>query len=336
MAASPGEPLLILPENQQAWQALVGLLDEPAAGLPPLVYLYGPAGAGKSHLLRQFVREIRRRFPSARIASQTASQFAADLAEASAAGRVPEFRERFSPLDFFLCEDLGALKGRRETLRLLETVINETLRDGHAVVLTASRMPRELQALTPRLVSRAQAGICLEVQQPGQESRARLITHFATTRQIPLTAAAAECLAAELDVSPRELLAAVTQLDLLARRTAHQLIDERLARQFTSQEPDRPQPNLKHIARVVARYFTIRQTDLRATDRRHEHQLPRQCAMYLARELTDESLQSIAEYFGRRNHSTVVHACRRTVERLDADAELRHHLNQLRSRLHSA
>ncbi|MCA9117613.1 MAG: ATP-binding protein [Planctomycetaceae bacterium] len=333
MASSTRDPLLILPENRQAWEAVLRLLDGVSGGLSPLVYLWGPAGGGKSHLLKQFEREARKRQPAVRIASLTASQLAADLADASVAGTVTEFREQFSGLDFFICEDLGALQKRHKTLQLLESIINETLKEGQGVLLSASRLPRELEALTPRLVSRCHAGVCTSIPLPEQESRVRLLQQFADTRQIPLTSSAAEYLATELALSPRELLAATLQLELLARRTSRTLVDEALARVYAGQEPGQPQPDLKQIARIVARHFTIRISDLRSTDRRHEHQLPRQCAMFLARELTDESLQTIAEYFGRRNHSTVVHSCRRTASQLDTDVELRHHLSQLRNQL---
>jgi chromosomal replication initiator protein len=142
----------------------------------------------------------------------------------------------------------------------------------------------------------------------------------------------AELLANALPVSPRELLAAVIQLETLARRQ-HSPITLTLAEYYLNQET-MPQPaTLSEVAKAVARQFGVPLSGLRGKKRAHGVVLPRQCAMFLARELTDQSLLTIAQFFGRRHHSTVIHACKRMESALHSEPALRQHLAQIRTAL---
>lgn len=336
-AVTAVEPFVLLDENRFAAAAVQRLQRRgadrgPAAAGGRLVHIDGPAGAGKSHLVRQFVRDARRADRTLRTALVTASQFAAELAEASAEKTIDRFQAKYRALDLFICEDLAALENRPETQRQLVAVLDEIMSHGGRVVLTSRKSPGELTGVSARLVSRCHGGTCATIRPPGHASRIRLLEHFSQARQLPLPPDAVALLARELPVSPRELLAAVVQLDALARFEKSPP-DLRLARRYLAGEVKPPAATLRQIGEAVARHFGLSAAALRGASRQPGVVLARQCAMFLARALTTKTLAEIARHFGRRNHTTVLHACRRIDTQLVDDPALRQHLAHIRGTL---
>ena len=326
------EPFLPLEENRLAQVAVTDLHRRANRNACRLVYLFGEAGVGKSHLVRHFVRAERRVRPTEPLIHVTAAQFAADLADASTDKSIPEFQDRYRQVDLLVCEDLGALSGRMESQRQLVCVLDEILRSGGRILLTARRLPGELDNMDRRLVNRCQAASSADIRIPSRDSRVQLIEHFAGTRQIPLTRDVAALLADGLPVSPREFLAAVVQLESYARQQGT-VPDAEFTRRFLAGDIKRPPVTLSRIARTVARQFGTSVGELRTNTRRQACLLPRQFSMLLARELTEEPLRRIAAYFGRQNHSTVVHAGKRLKKILDEDPAVRRQFAQIRQAL---
>jgi chromosomal replication initiator protein len=297
-----------------------------------MVYLEGPAGTGKTHLARYLVHEVRQQAPRTRFILVTASQFASELAEASAAETVHEFQQRYRAVDLLICEDLTALENRRATQEQLVAVVDEILRAGGRVLLTCRKPPRDLEGLLPRLASRCRGGVYATLALPDREAREKLLLHFARTRQIAIGARLIGRLADALPVSPRELLAVLEQLEARAR-LANRAIDDELVTRALRSDEFAPAATLPAVARAVAREFGVPLKMLRDAARSHSALIPRHVAMLLARELTSRPLREIAQFFGRNNHSTVVHACDRLEALLEEDAGLRHHVAQIRQAL---
>jgi chromosomal replication initiator protein len=200
------------------------------------------------------------------------------------------------------------------------------------VVLTADAVPGDLPDLLPRLVGRCRGGVLAQVKPPQIESRKSFLDHFARSRQIVPGTEVRDLLAESLAVGPRELVAALLTLDA-ASRTARRPIDAALVRRVILSEPTRRPVRLPPLAAAVAKEFGLPVAALRQPDRRQSHVLARQCAMFLARGATDLSLEKIAAYFGRRNHSTVLHACGRIETLLADDPALRATLARVRRTL---
>jgi len=321
------EVFLLLKENRFAYTAMNRLHRQRSRTANPLVYIYGPSGLGKSHVTRQFIRDERLSNPTLRLEHVTASEFAAQLAKASCNHSIDEFQRQYRDLDILVCEDLSALENRHESQRQLIVVLDELLHSGGRCLLTCRKSPGELTNVLPRLINRCQAGVCAPMTTLSRRSRASLICHFAQTHQILIPMNVVALLADELPVSPRELLATVRQLEACARlrKTG---INSDFAKRYLEGEVKPRQATLAQIAKAVARHFGVRVSDIRGHTRLQR--LPRQCAMFLSHELTNNSLTKIAAFFGRRNHSTAAHAYHRVHQLMLDEPTLRQHLTQLR------
>ncbi|MCH7688577.1 MAG: ATP-binding protein [Planctomycetes bacterium] len=327
--AHPGaEPFLLLKENHFAFAAVeqLGWREQPAT--QRLVFLSGPAGSGKSHLARQFVRHESSVRPSVRIAHLTAAEFAAEFAEAAENRAIHRFQQSYRSLQTLVLEDIGALVNRFATLQQLCFVLDEILINGGRVLLSNRRPPGELHDMPPRLINRCRSGVCAVIRSLGYSSRVSIVEHFAQTRQMPIPPDAARLLAHELPVSPRELLATIAQLDHYARHSSSQINQVIVCRYLDGEVKPKP-PTLTDITRAVARCFHTTATDLRSHSRKQAFVVPRQCAIYLARSLTPLSLSRIAEFFGQRHHSSVAHAYRRMKLILHEQPDIRQHLVQI-------
>ena len=321
-------PYLVLPENQFAFEAVASI----GAGEPRPVYLHGPSGVGKSHLARHAVRLVLTRNPNARVQHLSAGEFAAEFSEAAANRAIPLFQAATRDFDLFVLEDLQVLDRRPETQEQLLAVCNDLTAAGCQIIWTGRQSPGELGGFLKKLVSRFRAGVLAHLRPPGAESRARLLEHFAKVQELPLPAEAAAALAAGLAVSPRELWAALRQLEVASREQRRPL-DADLVRRFLRHEVAPPRPRLHDICRAVAHQFGISARQLRSRQQSRGVVIPRQCAMYLARQLSGRSLKQIGQYFGGRDHSTVIHACQRLEALLPHEAELRLNLSQIESAL---
>lgn len=331
--AHPGaEPFLLLKENRFAYAAVdqLGWREKPAT--QRLVFLSGPAGSGKSHLTRQFARHEASVRPSERIVHLTASEFAAEFAEAAENREIHRFQQSYRALQVLVLEDIGALVNRFATLQQLCFILDEILINGGRVLLSSRRPPGELRDMLPRLINRCRAGVCAAIHSLDYASRVCIIEHFAQTRQMPIPPDAARLLARELPVSPRELLATIAQLDHYARHS-HSRIDQTIVRHYLDGEVKPKPPTLTDITHAVARCFHTTAANLRSHSRKQADVVPRQCAIYLARSLTPLSLSRISEFFGQRHHSSITHALRKMKLIIHEQPDIRQHLVQICSTL---
>lgn len=325
---------LPLREHQFALTAGMRLLEVPSADPLALVTVFGGVGSGKSHLCRHLVAEALERRPDWKTQILSVDELTRQLHSASTQGRTRALQHRLrSESDFLVIEDLHHLATRRETQQQIVAVLDERHLHHRPTLLTSRESPGEIAGLSPRIVSRCHGGVLAELPPPGLASRKRLVAHFAESNQIPLPQPLVEMLAQPAGLLPGELLNDIADLRQTAQRRRIS-IDETLVREVLARSHDGP-VTIAEITRLVAREFAARVSDLRSAGRSQGVVLPRQIAMFLARELLGGGgeYKAIGAYFGGRNHATVIHACEKIRELLKADADIAARVTRIREAL---
>ncbi len=322
------DSLLPIAEQRLARTALSRLARLVRLGKGRLLYLVGPAGCGKSALIREFLRAHFSDVATGQLTVVTASEFAAQLAEASDRDQIAEFQDRFRSASLFVCEDLHALQARPQSQQQLLATIDELLAHGHDVIVSSVKMPGQLDGFSSaKLVNRFRGGTIVVLEQPGADSRAELLRYFAQQRKLTFLRDALALLAESLPVSPRELLGVITQLPERRRPLDRAVVEELLRRDIPSTSVT-PQT----VVRTVAAEFGVTWSALKSRRRAQSLVLPRQCAMWLCRKLSGMSFARLGQFF-ERQHSSVLHACRRLDERLRQDPTLRQRLDRMQATL---
>ncbi|MBD3674421.1 MAG: ATP-binding protein [Planctomycetaceae bacterium] len=330
--SSKQTPFLLLPENRSADRALQKIVADPGTVKPKRLFLYGPTGVGKSHLLAQTHREARSRFPKLKSDHLTASEFAAQLADASDQGTIPEFQTKFRTLDVLICEDLQSLQKRKESQRQLIRCLDELESKGAIVVLSSTTLPGSWQGVDRRLVDRCRGGLSLEIPLPGAGSRKKLVSHFAQALHQPMTASIATLIAQTVSESPRDLKSAVTRLVEDAHRRQQQLTKTYVTK-FLEGELSAPEVPMKKIVHTTAKYFGLKVGDLKSSSRRADIVYARQTCMYLLREMTSLTQKEIAKGLGKADHTSVVRAYQKIEGFIEKDSRVRHEILELKSAL---
>lgn len=328
---APGaDGFLNLPETRFGYQVLTDLKTAELGISSPHVFLYGPAGAGKSHLLRAAAQVLATEYPSWRILILTAADFAAQFTEAAETKGFRAFRKQFQQLDLLIMEDLQALSGRTDPQRQLVAAWDDALAHQCRLIVSCRSGASEAGGLIPEIVNRCHGAIQIPLRLPALASRQQLLEH--ATQSLNLGPEVIPFIAQQFAVSPRELLGLATQLKALAQSRKGMLDVESVKRHLLGQHPTTA-PNSGEIAKCVARHYQVTLADLRAKSRQPGLVLPRQIAMYLMREMTSASLKAIGEYFGGRDHTTVLHACQKLQTLLPDHADLRQDLGKIRTQL---
>lgn len=326
------DQFLVLPENRFA-HAVLTSWDQPSSDdVHPPVFLYGPSGTGKSHLVRSAIRRLETVYPDWRVLTITAAEFSARFTEAAENREFRSFRKQFQRLNVLAIEDLSALARRVEPQHQLVALWDDLLAHQCRLVITSRTSAAEVPGLIPELVNRCHGAVCVAIRLASTNSRERLLTHWSQAMKLSLAPDVVPFLAEKFAVTPRELFGVITQLRAIAQQRRQPLDVELVRKHLLGQHPSKVF-SIAEIAKSVARHFQVTLADLRAKSRQPNLVLPRQCAMSLIRELTDQSLQKIGDFFGGRDHSTVLHACHKLDSLLPDQPDLRQHLAKIRIQL---
>jgi chromosomal replication initiator protein len=322
---------LVGSENRLVEPAVRSVLEDPASGYNPLL-LYGPSGTGKSHLALGLAAEWKARRPRQRVLCTTAADYVQELTDAIKTQAADEFRSRYTAAALLVLEDLDRLAGKPDAQEELVQTLDTLLADNGQVLLTALAAPGRLPGIAPRLRSRLEAGLTVPLASPGPGVRLAVLRRLARSRELELSESAAHLLAEGLPLTVPELCSALVQLE-----TSEELqdgkIDGKAARRFLALRDGRRQVPLDPIAVSTARLFAVELSELRGASRRQAVVTARSVAMYLARQLTAKSLDQVGQYFGGRDHTTVIYSCRKTERLLKDDPAIRRAVDQLQGEL---
>ncbi len=320
------------PENRLALAAVRAVLANKHPEYNPVVF-YGPSGTGKSHLAHGLARACggRRRRRDSLICT-TAADFARALVDAIETQAMDDFRSRYRQASLLVVEDVSHLAGKEAAQRELLYTVDAMVAAGRWMVVTSRMAPGQMQEMLPGLRYRLTAGLTVPLAPPGPDARLAILRELAAARGLDMPAAVIRILADGMNGTVPELLGALMELEMWEQMEAS-TVDTEAARRYLTQRDGAHQPALKRIALLTARSFSLKVADLRSSSRRRAVVTARGVAMYLARQLTHNSLQQIGRYFGGRDHTTVLHGCRQMERRLRTEPTIQETVEQLRTKL---
>ncbi len=309
--------------NQLARAASSQVSTNPGGAYNPL-FIYGGVGLGKTHLMHAVGNELVQKKPNARVVYLHSERFVADMVKALQLNAINEFKRYYRSVDALLIDDIQFFAGKERSQEEFFHTFNALLEGGQQMILTCDRYPKEINGLEERLKSRFGWGLTVAVEPPELETRVAILMKKAEQINLELPHDAAFFLAQRIRSNVRELEGALKRVVASAHFTGRKvdipLIRDSLKDLLALQDR---QVSLDNIQRTVAEYFKIKVADLLSKRRNRSVARPRQIAMALAKELTNHSLPEIGYSFGGRDHTTVLHACRKVKELRDSDGDIR-------------
>lgn len=308
--------------NSQARAAGQHVASSPGAVYNPLL-IYGESGLGKTHLMHGVGNAILVQKPSARIVYVGAEQWLNQMVSAIRFGRMSEFKNYYRGADALLIDDIHFIAGKEQSQEEFFHTFNALIDGRKQIVMTCDKYPRELDALDERLKSRFTWGLSVPIEPPELETRVAILLAKADTLGVRLPEDVAMLVAQRIRSNVRELEGALHRLNASARLTGLPITAEfaRACLKDMLASYDRA-VTLENIKRTVANYYNIRLADLNSVRRTRTLARPRQLAMSLAKELTQHSYPEIGASFGK-DHTTVLHACRKIAELKGQDDRLK-------------
>ena len=295
----------------------------PGLAYNPL-FICGPPGLGKTHLLHSIANYVSAHGDGLSVQYTTAEAFTDHFVGAIHTGALEAFKAAYRGVDVLLVDDVQFLQSKARTEQEFFHTFNALHGAGAQLVLTSDRPPRNLDALEDRLRERFEAGLVTDVRPPDVTTRRTILRkRVQQDALVGIDPAAVDLIAERVDSNIRALEGALIRVvaygSLTGRPVTPELTGEVLAGLYPAARPERR--SVEDIQRRICEAFGLSMDDLLSTSRAAPVAWPRQVAMYLARELTDQTLPAIGRAFGGRNHTTVMHACRRTAERMATDRE---------------
>ncbi|MGK2912873.1 MAG: chromosomal replication initiator protein DnaA [Porticoccaceae bacterium] len=315
--------------NQMALAAARQVAQNPGGAYNPL-FIYGGVGLGKTHLMHAVGNALRERKPDAKIVYLHSERFVADMVKALQLNAINEFKSFYRGVDALLIDDIQFFAKKDRSQEEFFHTFNALLEGGQQMILTSDRYPKEIDGVEERLKSRFGWGLTVAVEPPELETRVAILMKKAEQAKIELLHDAAFFIAQRIRSNVRELEGALKRVTAHAHFTG-KAIDIELVRDALKDLlalQDRL-VTMDNIQRTVAEHFKIKMSDMVSKRRSRSVARPRQIAMYLSKEFTNHSLPEIGDAFGGRDHTTVLHACRKVNELKESSKDIQEDLKIL-------
>ncbi|MBU6459440.1 MAG: chromosomal replication initiator protein DnaA [Proteobacteria bacterium] len=315
--------------NQLARAAAINVAENPGVAYNPL-FVYGGVGLGKTHLIQAIGNMVLENNHTARVRYLHAERYVSDVVRAYQHKSFDEFKRDYHSLDVLLIDDIQFFSGKSRTQEEFFYVFNALTESHKQVIITCDTYPKEIEGMEDRLISRFGWGLTVSIDPPELEMRVAILINKAKVEGISLSEDVAFFIAKQIHSNVRELEGALKRVLAFSRFSGHPvslgLAKEALKDLLAVQNR---QISIENIQKTVADYYKIKVADMYSRKRSQQVARPRQVAMALAKELTNLSLPAIGDAFGGRDHTTVLHACRKILELTATDPTLMREFNML-------
>ena len=315
--------------NELAKAASLQVADSPGGAYNPL-FIYGGTGLGKTHLMQAVGNKMLERKPGSKIVYLHSERFVSDMVKALQHNTIDSFKRFYRNVDALLIDDIQFFAGKERSQEEFFHTFNSLLESQQQVILTCDRYPKEVEGLEDRLKSRFGWGLTVAIDPPELETRAAILKSKAEKAKIDIPDEVAFFVAKRIQSNVRELEGVLRRLVAHAQFTNRpvtmDLTQEALRDLLAMQER---MVSIDNIQKTTAEYYKIRVSDLLSKSRSRSITRPRQLAMALAKQLTSHSLPEIGDAFGGRDHTTVLHACRKIEELKESDNRIREDYHNL-------
>lgn len=323
-------------KNELAHAACLAVAERPGYVYNPL-FIYGGVGLGKTHLMQAVGHAVLEKFPDKKILYVTCEAFTNEFIRSVGEGLAEQFKDKYRSVDILMVDDIQFLAGKEGTQEQFFHTFNHLQQQNKQVILTSDRPPRAIPTLEPRLFSRLEGGMIVDVNTPDLETRIAILKHKCDEKGYVLSPEIMQFIASNVQHNIRELEGALNRVI-----AAHQLHKEEptlssvqaLLSSF-SQTSKRGAVTTKKILSTVAEFYDVEVGDLTGNSRKKELVVPRQISMYLMREEIHASYPNIGQELGGRDHTTAMHACQKISRVADEDEKIQNDINMIKQRLYN-
>lgn len=337
------ENFIVGPSNQLAYAAADAVSRRPGSAYNPL-YIYGDVGLGKTHLLQGIGNTIKARFKDKKVIYTTADRFLSDYVASIKKRTVDKMREKYRNIDVLVIDDVQFLAKKERTQEELYNIFNLMHESGRQIVLSGDCPPKELTEIEPRLKSRFEWGIIVDVGAPDFETRLAILQEKARAREFILPQEVAEFIAYNANSNVREIEGILNQIiaeyELHGKPPTLENVSSRFQKLGVTSDALGNRAQARRVARsydelldAVSTHFGIEKKMLIGDDRRKENMIPRQVAMYLLKNKMHFTYERIGNIFSGRNHSAILYSCRKLEAVLKKDQNLYYEVNVIRDKL---
>lgn len=320
--------------NQMAHAAALVVSEDPGATYNPL-FFYGGVGLGKTHLMHAIGHQMLTNQPDAKIKYVTSETFANDFINSIKNSTSEAFRREYRSVDLLLVDDIQFFADKEGTQEEFFHTFNTLYQDGHQIVLTSDRLPNEIPKLQERLVSRFAWGLSVDITPPDLETRIAILRKKADAEGLEIPDDTLSYIAGQIDSNIRELEGALVRVQAFATMNGQDITTSLAADALKSLKPATRKNELSIllIQEEVCKYYHLQLKDLKGKKRVKSIVVPRQIAMYLSREMTDNSLPKIGAEFGGKDHTTVIHAHEKIQQLTETDPTIQKEIEDIKNML---
>jgi chromosomal replication initiator protein len=320
--------------NRLAKSAAYAVAQKPGSTNYNPLLVYGGVGLGKTHLAQAVANYALEHSTAEQVLYVSSDRFTSQFVQSVRENRIAAFSSYYRQADLLIVDDVQFFGEKEKTQEEFFHIFNDLHQNGKQIFLCADRAPAKIPGIEERLLSRFQWGLSADIQRPDLETRIAILQRKAARQDIEVEPRVLELIAQRIDSNVRQLEGTLTRLTALVQLDDGTL-DLETARRYLREHTDEEATVLDapEIIEEVADYYRLTEDDLLSRSRKQAVAKARQVAMYLCRELTEDSYAHIGTRFGGRDHSTVIHAYRKIEEKIEEDAELRDEVSSLQSRL---